>query len=367
MPQNDSEFTRVLRGYDASEVDRSINKLRRELLALKTDHDEQVETINALTAALEEAQSTTEQLGRPTFSGLGAQLASTLTIAEEHSVRLVVRAEADAHNLSVAATREAEQLRSEASSDARLIRESANAAAEEALNDAQIQAKVIINDAEKYAEGLRRDAENAAREIRGASATEIANARTSAKREIEEQQAESQRLIAEAALVLVAKRPEGVDVSDDIMSILKLRADEAVRIDEAEKEFLARHQEAVTQTQKYIDDAQVQAALARTNAAERERAALAVEQEAIELARVLRHDAAERVAALSEDAEQRASKLLTDAEKRSASMIAKAKAVVADLHVEREAVAQYFEGLRLVLDQASDVMSETGPIRTINR
>lgn len=367
MLQNDSEFTRVLRGYDATEVDRSINKLRRELLALKTDHDEQVETINALTAQLEEAQSTSEQLGRPTFSGLGARLASTLSIAEEQSARLVTRAESDAHNLSIASTREAEQLRSEANADARLIRESANTAAEEALNNAQNQAKVIINDAQAFADGLRRDAENAAREIRGASATEIANARTTAKREIEQQQAESQRQIAEAQLVLVAKRPEGVDVSDEIMSILKLNAETAVRIDEAEAEFLARHQEAVTQTQKYIDDAQVQAALARTNATERERAALQVEQEAIELARVLRQEAADRVSALSEDAEKRAAKLLTDAEKRSSTMIAEAKDTVDDLRVEREAVAQYLEGLRLVLDQASDVMSETGPIRTINR
>jgi cell division septum initiation protein DivIVA len=365
VPQNESEFTRVLRGYDASEVDRSVNKLRRELLALKTDHDEQTETINALTAQLEEAYETAEQLGRPTFSGLGARLASTLSIAEEHAARLFARAEADAQNLSIAATREAEQLRGEASSDARRIRESANAAAEQTLTDAQNQAKVIISDAENYASGLRKDAEGAAREIRGESATEISNARSTAKRQIEQQQAESRRQIAEAQLVLVAKRPEDVDISEEIMNILKLQADTAARIDDAEAEFLTRQQEAVALTQKYIDDAQVQVALSRRNAAVRESAALKVEQDALEMARVISQEAAERASAVSEEAEKRASALVNDAKKSAAATLAKAKADADDLRVEQEAVSTYFEGLRYVLAQATDVKPKTRPSRTV--
>lgn len=366
MPQNESEFTRVLRGYDPEEVDRSVNKLRRELLALKTDHDELVETITARTAELEELRSNAELLGRPTFSGLGARLASTLTIAEEHAARLVSRAEADAHSINLDALGEATNIRNEANTDARLIRESASVAAEEVLTDAQNRSKVVIADAEHYANGLRKEAENAAREIRGASATEISNARATARRELEQQSAEAQRQIAEARLVLVSKRAENVDVTEELMTIFKIEADNAARIDEAEAGFLARHQEAVTQTQKYIDDAQVQAALARTNAAERERIALEIETEAIETARVLREEAANRVSALASDAESKAKKIFADAQERSEKLLAEAEATVADLRVEREAVAAHFEGLRLLLGQASDVMSETGEHLNIN-
>ncbi|MBK5237584.1 MAG: DivIVA domain-containing protein [Actinomycetales bacterium] len=360
MLQNDSEFTRVLRGYDVTEVNRTIHKLRRELLALKTDHDEQVLAISALTAQLEKIQTDAEQIGRPTFSGLGARLASTLSIAEEQATRLVARAEADAHNILVAANREADQVRVGANDDARRIRESADTAAGEALSDAQNRARLLLAEAEHDADVLRSDAEDAARAIRGASATEIANTRTSAKRELEQLQAENQRQLAEARLVLVAKRAEGVDVSEELMNILKIEADRTASIDETETALLARHQEAVAQTQKYIDEAQAQAAVTRTGALERERAALALEQEAIAEAHAAREDAAEHVAKLSAEAEARAAALVSDAEKRSSAMLTEAESTVADLRVEREAVAQYFEGLRLVLGQATDVMSETG-------
>lgn len=360
MLQNDSEFTRVLRGYNATEVDRTIHKLRRELLALKTDHDEQVETIGTLSAQLEEIQTNAEQLGRPTFAGLGARLASTLSIAEEQAARLIARAQADAHNLSLAATRHAELARTQGNDDARSIREAASIAAEEMLNDAENRARLLLTEAEHDAAMLRRDAEEAASEIRGASSTEIANARTSAKRELEKQQAESQRQLSEARLVLVTKRDEGVDVSDELMTILRIDADRDARIDEAEAEFLARQQEAVAQTQKYIDEAQVQAAVARTQAAERERVAIELEQEAVREAHSLHERATARVAHISAEAEEKASRLISEAQDRASAMIAEAESALADLRVEREAVAQYFEGLRLVLGQASDVMSETG-------
>ncbi len=366
MLQNDSEFTRVLRGYDPAEVEKTIQRLRRELLALKTDHDEQVATIASLTSELESTQINAEQLGRPTFSGLGAKLASTLSIAEEQSARLVARAEADAHSILVAANRDADQVRVEANTDARHIREAADAAATETMTDANNRAQLLLEEAKHDADVLRRDAEDAARAIRGASATEIANTRTSAKREIEQLQAENQRQIAEARLVLVAKRPEDVDVNEELVNILKIDADRAARIDEAETEFLARHQEAVAQTQKYVDEGLVQAAVARTSALERERAALELEKEAVDVAHALRAETDARVAELITNAEERAASLVSDAENRATAMLSEAESAVANLRVEREAVAQYFEGLRLVLGQASDVMSETGEIPHLN-
>lgn len=366
MLQNDTEFTRVLRGYDATEVDKAISKLRRELLALKTGFDEQAATIVAITGELENIQSNANQLRQPTFSGLGAKLASTLSTAEEQSARLVARANADAHNILLAATRDAEQLRVEANTDARHIREAADVAANETLFDAKNRAHLLVTEAEHDAHVLLSDAENAASEIRGASATEIANARSTAKRELDQQLAEHERQIAEARLVLIAKRPEGVDINEELMQILKIDADRAARIDEAEADFLARHQEAVAQTQKYVDDGQVQAAVARTSALERERAALAMETEAIAKAHTLRTEASAFVAQVTTDSETRAAQLVSDAASKAAVILAEAEAEVADLRVEREAVASYLEGLRLVLAQASDSMSPTGENSHLN-
>jgi cell division septum initiation protein DivIVA len=356
VPQNDSEFTRVLRGYDAAEVDKTIHKLRRELLALKTGFDEQAATIVAITRELERIEANAEQLREPTFSGLGAKLASTLSIAEEQSVRLVGRANAEALSILAAATRDSEQLRVEANTDARHIREAADVAATETLNDAHNRAHLLVTEAEHNAQVLVSDAEDSAGVIRGDSATEIANARTTAKRDLEQQLAEHERQMAEARLVLVAKGLEGVDISEQLMHILKVDADRAARIDEAEADFLARHQEAVAQTQKYVDDGQAQAAVARTSALERERATLAMETEAIALAHTLRTEAAAFVARVTTESETRAAQLVSQAASKAALVLAEAEAEVANLRVEREAVASYFEGLRLVLSQTSDVM-----------
>jgi predicted permease len=74
----------------------------------------------------------------------------------------------------------------------------------------------------------------------------------------------------------------------------------------------------------------------------------AAKSEADETGRTIVAEAEERAAALIEDAEERTRRLVADAEER-----------LAQIRIERDAVAGYFESLRGVLKQAEQVTSET--------
>ena len=69
--------------------------------------------------------------------------------------------------------------------------------------------------------------------------------------------------------------------------------------------------------------------------------------EAEETARSIVREAEERAAALVDEAEERTQRLVADAEER-----------LAQIRIEREAVAGYFENLRGVLQQAEKVSAD---------
>ena len=98
MAVDDSEFPRVFRGYDPEYVDRTILRLRRELLGAKTEVDRITLANSELAEEVANLRLEIDQVGRPTFAGLGHTLESTLRTAEEQAARLAQKAEADAYN-----------------------------------------------------------------------------------------------------------------------------------------------------------------------------------------------------------------------------------------------------------------------------
>jgi hypothetical protein len=127
------------------------------------------------------------------------------------------------------------------------------------------------------------------------------------------------------------------------------------RRDEAEQEYLARHQEAVASTQRYLDDANAQLADAIRRAADKRLEADAVEM-TIEVDGRKRREAAETEASqLVSDARERAQAIVTEAEQRSAQLVRDAEERLAELREERDAIAQYFESLRGALSSAEPV------------
>ena len=90
------------------------------------------------------------------------------------------------------------------------------------------------------------------------------------------------------------------------------------RRDEAEQDYLARHQEAVASTQRYLDDANAQLADAIRRAADKRLEADALEM-TIEVDGRKRREASETEAAkLVADARERAAAIVSEAEERSA-------------------------------------------------
>jgi DivIVA domain-containing protein len=365
VPEQETDFARVIRGYDPEEVDRFVQKLRRELLVAKTSLDEHVARISELESELEAKSRDLEELGRPTFAGLGSKLESTLRIAEEQSARLVSQAETDAHNIRLAATREAETLVAEATEKLRRASEEAEALVADGVQRGRSAYESALAEATRDADAARYAAEIEATSIRGDSATEIAQARAAARHEVESLKAKAEREASELRLVLVSNPPEGIDINEEILRILQLDVTVATNIDQMEAEILARHQEAVAQTDKYLEAAQEQIARAESLLAEAEvRSKRLISTTDAQVAE-RQAEATERIDALVSEASQRAAQEVAEAEARAARLITEADAHVASLRVEREAIGQAFEGLRSLLAQASDVWTTTEPLSTI--
>lgn len=359
-------FPRVLRGYDPAAVNKTVSKLRRELLTSKQVMDEQSALIGDLTMRVESLETDLREVGDPTYAGLGAKLESTLRNAEEQAARLISRAETDSFNIRANVDREIEILFEEAQTQAQLIVEEAERTAAGIVLDAETKASSVTVQAKATADVLVKEAEHDAAELRGQIATEVANARSTARREIDEQLAEAQREIAELRLLFIkevgdeipAKRGEKPTLKE-VVAMLRLETEKSVTMDKAEKEYLKKHQEAVMATQKYLDAAKDQLAKARARAADKKLEADAIEMLAQKEARALRERTDKHVKKILEDAKKTSAALVEAADKQAREAIESAEARVADLRVEREAIGSYLEDLRSLVAQATTIWDTT--------
>ena len=89
MAVEETEFTQVFRGYDKDEVDKALGGLRRDIIAANTQAADAAKENKRLLARIEELTAELEEVGSPTFSGLGTKLENTLRVAEEQSTRRI--------------------------------------------------------------------------------------------------------------------------------------------------------------------------------------------------------------------------------------------------------------------------------------
>ena len=114
LATDETEFTQVFRGYDRDEVDKVIQGLRRDVITSNNHATEAAKDIKRLNARIDELSAELEEVGSPTFSGLGTKLENTLRVAEEQSTRLIAQADIDAEKLRSSASGEVEKIRSQA-------------------------------------------------------------------------------------------------------------------------------------------------------------------------------------------------------------------------------------------------------------
>ena len=101
MAVEETEFTQVFRGYDKDEVDRSINALRREIITANNATGELQKENKRLLTRIDELTGELEEVGSPTFSGLGTKLENTLRRDPTLAFKLIRYINSAAFGLSV--------------------------------------------------------------------------------------------------------------------------------------------------------------------------------------------------------------------------------------------------------------------------
>ena len=354
MSGEDLLFPTALRGYAKSAVDEAVLDLNRDILRLSAQNAQLVEElkqakleIDALSSKLEESQS-------PTYAGLGNQAAIILASAEDQATRLMAHAESEKIRILGSINEEVETKKSEADSYYESLVAEADRKGQRSINVARGEANELLAKTELEAKRLIEEATREASAIRGEIATEVAKLRADTKRQTELLKTEAEKDIVEKRLLLQKQSVREIDAEKAALLIgeqarIDLELELTGRRAEAEKEYLAKHQEAVHQTQKYLDDAklQLQNAIARTNAAQLE--AETIESAARSINKKTTDEARLQAETLIASAEAEARNLIADAKARVAKELDESTAKLQQLEVERRTVGSYLEQLEKVV------------------
>src|ERR1700712_6026122 len=96
---DESGFTTTMRGYNRDELDRRMQELRRELIKANSGLAEAQREVKRLGQRVDELDGELEEVGSPTYSGLGHRLESLLRLAEEQATRVISQADIDSERL----------------------------------------------------------------------------------------------------------------------------------------------------------------------------------------------------------------------------------------------------------------------------
>lgn len=352
---SESSFSRVLRGYDTSEVDALVQKLRRELLAAKTLHDETVAELKAQTERIAELELELSVQASPTPQGLDAKLTKQIKQAEKLASQIVQDAESDALLIRSAAEKTSSQFVDAAREGYEQARIEAQSMVATLHQEAQERATEILTAATEQAENIVAEARADAQRIQGEIATLGAKLRADSRNEASRIIAEAQREAEELRLVLASNRDSSVNVSDEIMQLLKLNADGAAVRAQMEADIQARHQEAVMQTDKYISAADALLASSRTAQRELEAQLEQVEVTVESDAEAIVSTARAQATRIEDAAAKQGRKIIADAEKYAAAVLVSIYQQLEDVRLERESVASFFDALRLELEKTLPV------------
>ena len=343
MTEDHLDFPKSVRGYDRAAVDKAVAKLRRELMTTKTLFDEQSERVRDLESTVADLRSDVEHMSKPTASTLNTRMQRLLREAEKEANEIVARATAEVERMRRVSERDRERV--EAELNLRLANERSAAISEAhiLISSAKNSAERIVDESTRRARRMIEDAEREAGEIRGAAATEAARLKASARHESEQTIAEAQRLSEEMKLRIVNDITEGkpAKLGRELAAMMKLETEIAVRRDEAEKAYLAKHNEAVLATQRYLDEAESLLKTMRGNVREAELNALTImaraEREAIDVVA----EASAQVESLVANARDEAVRIIDTAETESASVLADADERAQQLLKQQEAINSF--------------------------
>jgi len=355
MSIEEGTFSRVFRGYETTEVDKALGRLRRELMLAKTELDKQNLAVAELTERVTMLADQLEQVGQPTFSGLGKELMATVNAAEDQAMALVSQAKADAYNLKLAGDRERERSAESTKALADAILNRAKADADELVARATMQASHILGETDRRALETLKNAQHAATDVHRHAVTEVSRERADAARSIQHDLAQAEREMAELRLVTAAQLENdgALAISDEIMELLRVRANDAVAREELERELLVKHAEASVSTQKYVDDAkhQVQTLQARKLDLTRETEELTTrtERDLTQLRSAVDSHAIEMLARANAES----ARIVSEAQAQARDLLADAQNQLTSIDAQRAVLSQHLDEIRTVITRAS--------------
>jgi len=253
LPSDFNRFETSKRGYDPEAVERELNALNSELVRVKEQAAENSEALQRALAQL--AQSEAKLIGTmaPSFSSLGAEAAE-----------LLIRAETTAREIESAAAETAQELIESATQEAKRIAQNAEDVYQDQITAAERRvarriagakhdAELLLMKATTEAKDKLRDIELEVARMRGQAATEVAALKTTARREVEAKKAELDAKVAGQELLNLEQL--GIEQAAKDLAIADLESKFKTRRRVAEKEYLEKHNEAVHQTESYLESA----------------------------------------------------------------------------------------------------------------
>ena len=357
MANLDGDFPTSMRGYEKGAVDDAIRDLRREILSLSAQNSQLASELRDLQVKLTAAQEELREVGSPSYAGVGSKAALILSTSEEMAARLLAEASQERERLLAQTAVEADEIRGEAKGYYDALVAEAHRRAERVIGQARVDADDLISTARSEAARIVEEANREAGATRGATATEVAKLRASARRETETLRTKVERDLAERKLLAIRETASDISqaraeamVSEQARVDLELEL--TARRHEAESDYLRKHQEAVAATQKYLDDANQQLALAltRVNAARLE--AETLEAAAKSSTKSTIDSARAKAEATVAAAEAEARNIVSEANLVSAVRIREAEARLSAIKVEQESSSIYLKNLKALVDAA---------------
>jgi len=358
LAADETDFPLVMRGYDRGLVDDSIKDFRKELINLTNLNTQLASELREAQNRLIELEKDAAEAKNPSYAGVGAKAAQILSTAEELALRLVVDAESEREGILATVGSEVEQKKADGQDYYEELVAEAQRRSERIINSARADYDETLAKAAIEAERIIEEATREAGAIRGAISTEVARMRASSKREIEVRESASARDLAERRLILERTLTQPIDetLKESLLSEqarIDLDLELTARRAEAEETYQRKYQEAVAQTQKYLDDANAQISNALTRLA-----AARLEAETLEAA------AKSINKATTEEARNKAEQIIVVAESEARAILAATQAKVTNrLHVmesaerkltnERDSIMVYLDNLKQVIDQVS--------------
>lgn len=276
-------FQTVRRGYDPSEVEQVLRRMRDNHAAALQESAEKTVVANKLQASLDGARSDVARLsreidglkaetanGKVNFAELGPRITQILTLADEEAAEMRAKAQQDAKEFGDAASFEVHKLRSAAEAYAQETRSKADADAARIIENAKREADDLIDHADREASARRGEAEAVYEQQRAAAAAAAAD--------FEQTLAARRDKAAEEFSTQMANHQRAMGVAEDKLAAAEA---EAVRVlEQAQADADAERERAAAEARQTLDNARTQAERVRRDS-ERELSALASRRDSI--------------------------------------------------------------------------------------